>query len=881
MSEQSEHNPDVSTEAGARAAELTELLAGAPAPTDHEGVRKYLHALARAGCAPLLVFPGTKQPFDGRTVRQRNADDQSARDAARAAGRRNWDKVTGPAGVHLATSDTDVLDGYLDEYIRKLGAAVAANVGVSAGRSRLVIMDCDTAEEVAAFLAEAGEPEGAEPTVRSPGAKDVQGSWIHRDCGHLYFVVPADVELPAEVDSFADPDGGYSVFWGPGKYVLAPPSVRREGPYEAAGPVQVAPAWLIEKIISRAARAPRVADRTATSSLAAPIDAWSRAIGWEEILAPVGWTPTGQFDSCGCETWTAPGPHASPKSATAHEPGCAEPRYDTDNPPMHIWTDNPGAPFGRYISDRNTKTLSKLQAVALIDFDNKMGDAMEVLNLIPDGTIGGSPTDGAEQDRGDGQGTRDDPETIGVDTGLEVTYPPEFWEARESLRHLRDAALARRTAPDAVLAAVLAQLSSRMPPGVRVDTGIMSPLPLNLFAGLVSRTGKGKTSALNSSADVVSFQLSWPMDPYTVPGQDDEDSDCPVRWALGDDFPRPGKVRSGEGIAEMYYGKVQQPNPRNGNPRTVRARVRSNALMTTDEGAGLIKHILDDRSTVGETLREAWSGSAIGQSNADEEKYRHVPAKTYSIGMIVGFQLSSLAELLVAEQLELGTPQRFLCAWSRPDRRVASAEHMAALVDPGPLSISVPSVGLRLCDTLRGKVDAAHMAAWLSDDVEGEGEDSIESQKVAMLARLAALLAIMDHRSEADETGRLVVTEEDWRLAEVMFQTSCAITRLAIDDRRSKRAKSKRDSRVTELAESIEDEDARATPAGRAAARILGYLTTAGPGPQRWSGKKGIRARFNSGQTTDADAALEQLVDDGKVRRHTDDNGGVFIEVIR
>ena len=854
-------NDTATTEA--RATALTALLQDAPRPDDHDGVRDYLHHLAALGCAPLLVYPGAKVPAETRSPRQRVADDRAAQQAAKAAGRRNWQKVTAPRGVYLASDDPAVLDGYLGQYAKAFGDSEAVNVAVSVGRSRLVVVDCDTADQLAAFLVDMGAAGDTAPTVRTPGACTAQGEWIHRDGGHFYFTVPEGVELPDGVDSWTDPAGGYCVAWGPGRYVLTPPSVRAEGPYVAIGNGHELPVALQERIAQRAPAARRAADRSAPSTEATLIDEWSRAVGWGEILLPSGWTPTGQVDACGCPTWTAPGEHASPKSATGHESGCGEPRYDTDNPPLHIWTDNPGAPFEDYINARGSSTLSKLQAVALIDFDNDMGAAMEAHGLVSAPTTLSAGV----------------ASVVGPANAHAETYPPELWESRDSLRHIRDAALSLRAAPDAVLVCVLARLASRIPPRVRVDTGIMQPLPLNLYAALVSRTGKGKTSAMSASATIAQFALGWSMDPLDTV---DTHSDCPIQRALGDEFPREGKVRTGEGIAEMFYGKVSQhePGSQSGRPKMLRVKVRTNVMMTTDEGHALVKHILDPKSTVGETLREAWSGSAIGQSNADEEKYRYVPAGSYALGMIVGFHLSSLADLLTPEQLELGTPQRFLCAWSRPDPRMVTECDLADLVNPGPLHVTVPVDGLRLCDTLREHVNTEHMAGWLVDD-DDEQQDSIQSQRVAMLARVAALLAILDSRTEADETGLLVVTEQDWKLAEVIFDTSCSITRLAEQDRRHKAAQRKSADRATQLAESIEDEDARSTPEGRAAARIKKYVLDLGPGRHRWSGSSGIRKKFNSAQIAAADAGLDQLVASGQVRRTDGLNNVVFIELIR
>lgn len=298
-------------------ADLTALLTDAPDPTDHKQVREYLHRLAEAGLSVLLISPKAKLPFDGRTARKRTADDKAAQNAERESGRRNWIKAKSPAGVCLASADAAVLDGYLDEYIRLFGDAV--NLAVCVGGSRVVVVDCDTPEQTAAFLADAKAPEGTAPTVTSPGMRGPDGTtMVHHGGGHFWFVVPDDVELPDKPESMVIGSDGaaYSVLWGLNKYVLIPPSVRAEGSYKVTGEVQPLPGWLCDRITEHAAarhhkRAER-SQQAAGGGSADRITAWGAVIRWDVILAGTGWIAAGKADSCGCEIWTAPGDHADP-----------------------------------------------------------------------------------------------------------------------------------------------------------------------------------------------------------------------------------------------------------------------------------------------------------------------------------------------------------------------------------------------------------------------------------------------------------------------------------------------------------------------------------------------------------------------------------------
>lgn len=433
-----------------------------------------------------------------------------------------------------------------------------------------------------------------------------------------------------------------------------------------------------------------------------------------------------------------------------------------------------------------------------------------------------------------------------------VYLPSEFFESRAALRHVRDAALSFLAAPDATLMAVLATISASIPPSVRVDTGSMAPLPMHLFADLVSVSGAGKTGALSATKKFLKINPGWSSDPFSAPDG--------LKVVLDEPFPHIAKPRTGEGIAEQFWGQIVHIDDKGKKLPPIRARIRSNVLLLTDEGSGLVKLIKDDKGTVGETLREAWSGTLIGQSNADASKYRPVDQGSYTVAVVTGMQLSVLGGLLTRDELEKGTPQRFIFSWCKPNRAEITPEFISGIIDPGDLEVAIPSRGLRLCESLRARVRNERIASLLSDDSH-QAARPIESQRLAAVARLAGLLAILDGRTDTDDEDLLIVTEDDWELAETIFATSVAIADLAIAERRNSAATAKRAERERNLAESIEDDEARETPEGRAAARIINYLREAdGPGPHRWSGQGGIRAKFNSNQIKTADAALEQLV---------------------
>ncbi len=796
----------------AREAQLTALMADAPKADDHDGVRDYLHDLAAAGCAPLLIKPGTKEPFDGRTSRKRTAEDKAAREEAKAAGRKNWIKARSPSGVHLASNDPAVLDGYLAEYIRIFKDDVEVNVAFSVGRSRLVVVDCDTADQVAAFLADAGAPSDTAPTVESPGQRDAVGAMVHKDGGHFWFTVPECVDLPEGADSLTDPDGGYSIMWGPGRYILLPPSVRPEGPYKVPedGEVYELPDWLRDKIIEhgrgRAERANRSTHRDGADD---PIAQWGASTSWSQILADTNWTATVKTDACGCEIWTAPGEHASEKSATAHEPGCAV-FADSPDPPLHIWTDHDIEPFGEH-----GPNVTRLRAYAAIHHGGDIGAAMTDLDLH------GGPVSFGDGRSGDEVGEN---------------LPDSFWPSRPVLAHIRAAAHYRVDSADAVLGAVLARVSAHLDPAVTVDTGIKQPMPLNMFVGLVGSAGTGKTSAYSAARVLL---------------------DCSAEGSRDD--PMLGTVEqppvemtptTGPGIAEAFMGTVIDVDGTSSKPR--RRQVRHKLLMHSDEGAGLVASILDTKAAIrlGPTLRTAWSGDPLSDGNASAERKRYV--QDYVVGLCVGFQLEALAALSTAEQLEYGMPQRFLYL-SAADPAIPDVSPD----DPGTLVARLPDRPLRYCDELMARTRREALARARGQDTA----DPMQAHRPAMTARLAALLVVLC------DPGRDVIEVEDVELAETLLGTSTALHSRAIEHRREREAAererqaSERISEAVATRAAVDNTNSTLEQLGK---RILRYLAEAG-GSAAWRGRDGLRQKFKSDERQLADSALARLGDDGQV----------------
>lgn len=344
---------------------------------DPDRLARIARAACQQGWAVVVCAPGRKVPLCTLTARGAKTADRAAQQAAQAAGDLHAGRRRHDCGLSHAITDPDQA---MRIVTRLVGQAGHCNLGLELGASRLLCVDVDTAQQNAAFLvawsAATGLDEtGRRPTVRSPGAVDSAGRVVHSDGGHYWFALPDGLTLPAE-PGVLHGEGDWSLMWAR-RQVLIPPSVRAEGAYELVGLGEMAPAWLIERIFAeveaRGQRATSQRDRAFSSD--DPLERWSAAVGWPGVLPMHGWTDTGLIDGCGCPVWTAPGDHASPKSATAHEAGCARYNTQTGWGPLHLWTDQPPDEL------RGQRTWTKLSFLAAMEYGGDVREAMRDLEI--------------------------------------------------------------------------------------------------------------------------------------------------------------------------------------------------------------------------------------------------------------------------------------------------------------------------------------------------------------------------------------------------------------------------------------------------------------------------------------------------------------------
>jgi hypothetical protein len=351
-----------------------------------------------------------------------------------------------------------------------------------------------------------------------------------------------------------------------------------------------------------------------------------------------------------------------------------------------------------------------------------------------------------------------------------LTLPAEFWAARPSLAAIRQAAHHKVRSADVVFYGVLVRLAALAPHEIRADTGVGTPASLNTFAAIVGPSGAGKSSGISVARLV-------------VPAADLEEV------PLG----------SGEGLAESFMGmtSIDDPNgamTKDGSPKRIRqkAQVRHNVLVHADEGASLNKMLERTGSTVGEALRSAWSGETIGQKNGREETTRVVHGGQYAMGLLIGYQPSTVLPLLA--DVDAGTPQRFLYGWA-VDPTIPTREHKVswpgetpnpfppdvATVDiaPNPAPFTQPAgcnvTPISFAPEIRDElydVEHAKASGTLPRDhpLHEDHPDNrgYRSQHTVLKVKVASLLALLDG-------GRRRVEAEDWRLAQIVLDTSDAV----------------------------------------------------------------------------------------------------------
>lgn len=499
---------------------------------DDELLTKITANAIRSGLAIVFNHPGEKRPMCILSSVERNRADKKARDEAASIGDPKFHMRKHKCGLDHAvtlkslTASEEFPDGDPKKVAQKIGTiirrlakangGVNPNIGVELGLSRMLVVDVDTDDENFGFQQDFANQVGQIPeyvlpqpgmTVKSPGKIDADGTWVHKNGGHYWFTIPDDVELPAGQGALKA-DSGWVAMWDRHQ-VLVPPSSRAEGPYELIGNISEAPGWLLAKIMHEAqARIDRASSRELPDG-SSDIDQWSARTPWADLLEPEGWTDTGLPDRCSCPIWTAPGDHASPKSATAHDVGCDVYDDSTGHAPIHIWTDSCPDWLNDAIRRNGSKTFTKLGWLAWRDHDGVHRSVLADLGMTPGtdaefpgyGAVGLDPFDPimeAENARIDVEDTETDDETdpfgeLGADDGTVPSDSTSPAVERTMLDILRDQLISS------------ADLDSIEDP----EPLIQGMLDRDTVSRMTGKSNHGKTFVMLDMAGCVAIGKDW------------------------------------------------------------------------------------------------------------------------------------------------------------------------------------------------------------------------------------------------------------------------------------------------------------------------------------------------------------------------------------
>jgi hypothetical protein len=547
---------------------------------------------------------------------------------------------------------------------------------------------------------------------------------------------------------------------GEGGQIVVPPTIHPNGtPYEwealsdpfDGAELAEAPSWLIELLTNDPTPLkPRRAARRSTQLLSdRPGDRFEVDNEWADLLERDGWTlHSGRNGRQGdYELWTRPG---------------KDPRE--------------GASASLYYGGTD---LLKVFTSSVAGLD---ADATYTRFGYHAATRHGGDHAAAARALGAQQRTATPKPVVDVDTGeIEQDWrnlPDEFWSARDCLAHVRQAAHSRSRCADSVLVAVMARVATLIPHTVVLPAIVGSTASLNFFGAIVGRSGGGKSTSKDVACELVPIEHRKDILPDVSPG-------------------------SGEGLVEMYFEMVDEVGD-DGKKRKVKRKTKNAAFVFVDEGQGLLSMSERSGATIMPIMRSAWSGATLGQQNASQETNRRLPAHSYRMAMVLGFQLAYAASLIA--DAEGGTPQRFVFVNATdptiPDERPQW---------PGPLDLTplpIVSTGTTVAfdpdivEQIRRRALGATRGEWEVDPLDTHAD--LGRMKVA------AILAVMDG-------GRLCVGVDDWELAGMVMRSSRAVRTWAIEEARSSTAASERSTAMRLAQRQIVVEDAsqrRALEAG-------------------------------------------------------------------
>lgn len=331
----------------------------------------------------------------------------------------------------------------------------------------------------------------------------------------------------------------------------------------------------------------------------------------------------------------------------------------------------------------------------------------------------------------------------------------EFWkEISPVLRTIYETAKATRNGPWNMLGTHILQTAAGVAPEVHVaDIADKGAISLNINLMSVGRTGRGKTSAINTLRKIAPPGIQIERKP----------------------------VGTGEGIRDTYGKNVFREDVKLYDVE----RTAYNCIFDADEISAVAALKNRNGATLLSTMRTMFTADTIGQTNKAENTVI-IPKHTYRGCIQINGQPIRIASLMTQEEIDSGTPQRFIYVpvvdeyldprkkYDMPSTSLVALhpdlvpDHMNALgmiaapghitsqqlngpTRPPMLEISIPSSLANLVDV--------YVAANQLDCL-----DDTRSHEILLLIKLAVGVAWIH--------GRVEPTEDDVAIAGVIIQKS-------------------------------------------------------------------------------------------------------------
>ncbi|MFJ6645796.1 hypothetical protein ACIQPS_09055 [Streptomyces sp. NPDC091290] len=530
---------------------------------------------------------------------------------------------------------------------------------------------------------------------------------------------------------------------------------------------------------------PRAARPSGLHSGDGPLDVLADMLTFRDLLDPEGWTYVGQ--SGGREKWLRP-------TAGGEGPSSAYSLLCDDHVAVN-WSERSDLPVGALPAGQKL-TIGTLYAH--LHYGGSTGEAARDIMRAAAGRVARGPAghlpapvlaevkrrclkdspraQGYDMWAGDQDEPPAEPEP-GTDAEPEDRLPSTFWAASPTLGQIQQMARARRTSPDAVLHALLARVAAMAEPTVRAASGIHAPATLGWYCGLFGPPGTGKGQAEKAAKALGPF-------PQTDLAHID--------------------ISTGQGVIAAYLELQDDPDDDKGKKKIlVQSTARGYALAT--EGSVLDSMAqMSAGATLNGVLCKAWMSERQGTSNADLERRRSLPEDSYTLSMSLGVQEEPAAKLL--EMGSIGLPQRLAWAHSRLSRDTPRERPE----ETGPIMVTtqrgedVPVT--TWVSTLRNvTIRVPSRATQELDDLAleiafGRGEEfPLDTHEPLWRLKGAALLALLH--------GRTTVSEEDWDLASVMWQTSRKV-RDCVQEAAQRRLRAQKEARVAEAVQTAVESQA-------------------------------------------------------------------------